>query len=84
MPDAIEDRILERVRGLRAGTTMCPGRLSRDLGYPLADLRDTYVALALAGRLVIRQKGRPADPATLRGPFRVGPAAGLDPGGSMA
>ena len=73
MPNAIEDRILERVRGLRAGTTMCPGRLSRDLGYRLADLRATYVALADAGRLCLRQHGRPADPHTLRGPFRVGP-----------
>ena len=73
MPDAIEDRILERVRGLRAGTTMCPGRLSRDLGFKLADLRATYIALAHAGRLDIRQKGRRADLSTLRGPFRVGP-----------
>ena len=74
MPDAIEDRILERVRRLRAGTTMCPGRLSKDLGFRLADLRDTYLALAGAGRLGLRQKGQPADPKTLRGPFRVGPA----------
>ena len=73
MPNAIEDRILERVRGLRAGTTMCPGRLSRDLGFKLAELRSTYVALANAGRLGIRQKGRAANPNTLRGPFRVGP-----------
>ena len=72
MPNAIEDRILERVRGLRAGTTMCPGRLSKDLGFKLADLRATYVALANAGRLCVRQKGRLADPNTLRGPFRVG------------
>ena len=74
MSDSIEDRILERVRGLRAGTTMCPGRLSKDLGYKLADLRSKYVALAHAGRLCIRQGGRPANPDTLRGPFRVGPA----------
>ncbi len=73
MPDAIEDRILERVRGLRAGTTMCPGRLSRDLGFKLADLRSIYVALANAGRLCIRQHGHPANPETLRGPFRVAP-----------
>lgn len=74
MPNVIEDRILERVRGLRAGTTMCPGRLSKDLGHKLADLRSTYIALANAGRLCIRQGGHPANPNTLRGPFRVGPA----------
>ena len=73
MPNAIEDRILERIRGLRAGTTMCPGRLSRDLGGKLSDLRATYVSLANAGCLRISQRGRPANPNTLRGPFRVGP-----------
>ena len=74
MPDTIEDRILDRVRGLRAGTTVCPGRLSKDLGFKLADLHATYIALANAGRLCIRQKGQHADPNKLRGPFRVGPA----------
>ena len=73
MTNAIEDRILERVRRLRAGTTMCPGRLSKDLGYKLADLRATYLALAAAGRLSIRQGGQPSNLHTLRGPFRIGP-----------
>lgn len=50
MPDSLEDRILERVRHLRPGTTMCPGRLSKNLGFKLADLRATYLALAAAGR----------------------------------
>ena len=74
MPNTIEDRILERMRGLRTGTTMCPGRLSRDLGGKLSDLRAIYVALAKSGRLRILQKGQRANPDTLRGPFRVGPA----------
>ena len=74
MPNTIEDRILERVRGLRACTTMCPGRLSKDLGFKLAELRSTYVTLAKAGRLCIHQQGHPANPDTMRGPFRVGPA----------
>ena len=73
MPDALEDRILERVHRLRPGTTMCPGRLSKDLGFKLADVRATYLALAAAGRLSIRQHGRPTDLRNLRGPFRVGP-----------
>jgi len=74
MPNDIEHRILARIHALRAGTTMCPGRLSKGLGSKLADLRATYIALAHAGRLSISQKGRPANPDTLRGPFRVGPA----------
>ncbi len=74
MPDSIADRILERLHGLREGTTMCPGRLSRDLGFKMADLRATYVDLANAGRLCIRQHGQPVDPNTLKGPFRLGPS----------
>ncbi len=73
MSGTIKDRILERVRGLRPGTTMCPGRLSKDLGFKLADLRATYLALAAEGRLSIRQHGQPAHLRTLRGPFRIGP-----------
>ena len=73
MPDILEDRILERVRSLRPGTTMCPGRLSKDLGFKLADLRATYLALAEAGRLSIRQRGCSANLRDLRGPFRIGP-----------
>lgn len=73
MLDTLEDRILDRVRRLRPGTTMCPGRLSKDLGFKLADLRITYFALAVAGRVSIRQHGCPADLRDLRGPFRIGP-----------
>ena len=72
MLDTLEDRILERVHRLRPGTTMCPGRLSKDLGFKLADLRATYLALAEAGRLSIRQHGCPTNLRDLRGPFRIG------------
>ena len=73
MPDTLEDRILKRVHRLRPSTTMCPGRLSKDLGFKLADLRATYLVLAAAGRLSIRQGGRPTNLQHLRGPFRIGP-----------
>ena len=72
MPDTIADRILECVGRLRPGTTMCPGRLSKDLGFKLAALRATYLALAADGGLSIRQHGRRADLRNLRGPFRIG------------
>ena len=74
MPNSTAERILECVRGLREGTTICPGRLARDLGFRLADLRATYVELANAGHLCISQRGRPVDPNTLKGPFRLGPS----------
>ncbi len=68
---SLEDRILERLRGLRAGTTMCPGRLSVDLGSRLAQLRPTFMKMARAGRIAILQRGHVADPDRLKGPFRV-------------
>ena len=72
--DALETRILEQLQTLRAGTTMCPGRLSVNLGSRLAQLRPTFVAMARQGRLRLLQKGRPVDdPDHLKGPFRVAP-----------
>ncbi len=67
----MEARILERLRKLRAGTTMCPGRLSVDLGSRLTELRATYLTMAREGRIEISQRGHPADPDQLKGPFRV-------------
>ena len=69
--DALEARILEQVRGLRAGTTMCPGRLSVNLGTRLPQLRDTLRRMARAGQIVFSQKGRGVDPDDFKGPFRV-------------
>ena len=74
--DALEARILDQLRTLRPGTTMCPGRLSVNLGSRLALLRSTFLDMARAGRLVIRQQGRVADPDRLKGPFRVAPPPG--------
>jgi DNA-binding transcriptional ArsR family regulator len=56
---------------LQAGTTMCPGKLARQLGVTQATLRPTLVALAEEGAVVITQRGEPADLRTLRGPYRV-------------
>ncbi len=69
----LETRILDQLRTLRTGTTMCPGRLSVNLGSRLAQVRPTLEAMARAGRIVILQKGRVADPDRLKGPFRVAP-----------
>ena len=72
--DALETRILEQLRTLRAGTTMCPGRLSVNLGSRLALLRPTFQAMARQGRLRLLQKGKVvADPDRIKGPFRVAP-----------
>ena len=71
--DVLEARILEQLRNLRAGTTMCPGRLAVNLGLRLAQLRPTFLTMARDGRICILQKGRAADPDGLKGPFRVAP-----------
>jgi DNA-binding FadR family transcriptional regulator len=68
----MQDRILAELARLKPGTTLCPGELARRLGTTLRALRSTYAALAAAGRIAVTQRGRPADLATLRGPFRVG------------
>ena len=72
--DALETRILDQLRTLRAGTTMCPGRLSVNLGSRLAQLRPTFQAMARQGRLRLLQKGKVVDdPDHIKGTFRVAP-----------
>ncbi|MFM8357235.1 MAG: DUF3253 domain-containing protein [Verrucomicrobiota bacterium] len=71
--------ILAALARLRPGTTLCPGRLARDLGTTLAQLRPELGRLALAGRIAIWQRGRPAAWTSLRGPFRVAPVPARQP-----
>ena len=73
---ALENRILEELRKLRAGTTMCPGKLSVNLGARLAQLRSTFETMARAGQVVLSQKGRAVDPAEIKGPFRIAAPVG--------
>jgi hypothetical protein len=63
--------MLQRLETLRRGTTMCPGRLSRDCGSTLAQARADLLGLAHAGKVVLSQRGEPAQAADLKGPFRV-------------
>ena len=74
--EAVETRILEELSRLRAGTTMCPGKLSVNLGSRLAEMRPVYESMARAGRVVLMQKGRMVDPAQIKGPFRIAPTPG--------
>jgi hypothetical protein len=70
--NALQRRLLERLRKLRAGTTMCPGQLSRDCGTTLAEARGDILDLAEAGKLTLSQRGRDvASGKGLKGPFRV-------------
>ena len=68
---SLETRIVERLSNLRAGTTLCPGKLSVELGSRLALLRPTFLTMAAEGRIVILQGGKTAELERLKGPFRV-------------
>lgn len=74
--NALETRILDQLRTLRAGTTMCPGKLSVNLGFRLPQLRATLQTMAREGRIAILQRGRVVAPDGFKGPFRVAPPRG--------
>lgn len=64
------------MRGLRPGTTACPGALARRLGASPAEVREAAAALHARGVVAVTQRGVPADPRSLRGPYRLGWADG--------
>jgi len=69
---SLRERLLERLKALRPGTTMCPGRLSRDCGTTLKTARADILALAKAKRITLSQSGCDVAPGMdVRGPFRV-------------
>ena len=69
---ALRERLLDRLARLRPGTTMCPGKLSRDCGTTLRAARADILALAQDGKIMLSQRGKdvPAG-AEIEGPFRV-------------
>ncbi len=86
MPDAppnLPDTILALCAAAAPDHTICPtdaakafaaARGEDALGWRahLQDVRRTAVKLAVAGRLVIYRKGKPADPNDFRGVYRLG------------
>ncbi len=67
----LRERLLERLRHLRPGTTMCPGQLARDCGSTLAAARSTMMALADSNQIIVSQRGKTVAPNSIKGPFRV-------------
>jgi Protein of unknown function (DUF3253) len=63
--------VLARLTELRAGTTMCPGRLARDAGTRLPSLRPLLEAMQREGQVRVTQGGVEVDLDRARGPFRV-------------
>lgn len=82
-PVALESLIPRLCAAAPAGRTICPtdaakafaeARGEDDLGWRahLQEVRRTAVKLALSGRLVIYRKGKPVDPESFRGVYRLG------------
>lgn len=77
---AIEAALLTGIATLQPGQSLDPAAVARDLAGPHQDqwgpimqpLRRTAARLAEEGRLVLLRKGRVADPAELRGLYRLG------------
>ena len=73
-----ERTILELIAGRDPGKTICPSEAARALGgddgfRPLMGLvREAAGALRERGEVAVTQRGEPVDPATARGPIRLG------------
>jgi hypothetical protein len=90
---ALEDAILRLVDDRGPEGSVCPSEASRaaaagtDLAWHtlLLPIRRAAVRLALAGHVVILRKGKPADPQTFRGVYRIAAAeAFVEDGGRVA
>jgi hypothetical protein len=72
MMSTVRKKLRERLARLRAGTTMCPGRLARDCGTTLREARGEILQLAADGEIVVSQGGKEVAPEReVKGPFRV-------------
>ena len=71
----IEDEILRQTAARGPGGSICPSEVARALapdGRPLlGEVRRTALRLAQAGRIEILRKGKPIDPAELKGVVRL-------------
>ncbi len=72
----IEAAVLDLLARRDAGKSICPSEAAKAVdpeGWRrlMPQVRATAVGLARAGRLEITRKGRPADPDTLKGVYRL-------------
>jgi hypothetical protein len=82
MTSPIEDTILSQLAELPAGKSIDPSAVAKALDAEgwrrmLPQVRSTAVGLARIGKLVITRHGKPADPDSFKGVYRLRlPAAG--------
>ncbi len=68
----MQRRMLDRLAKVPEGATMCPGKLARDCGSTLRDVRPDLLDLAQAGKVTLSQGGKVVTPdVDLKGVFRV-------------
>jgi hypothetical protein len=76
MSRSIEDTIFELLSAREAGKSVSPEEVARAADPEswlriMGQVRATAVGLARQGRLVITRKGKPADPDTFKGVYRL-------------
>ena len=76
MTSPIEDTILNLLSDLEPGKSVAPEQVARALDAEgwrrlLPQVRSTAVGLARQGRLVITRHGKPADPDSFKGVYRL-------------
>lgn len=76
MTSPVETAIFDLLTAREAGKTICPSEAARALdpeGWRrlMPQVRATAVGLARQGRLVITRHGKPADPDSFKGVYRL-------------
>jgi hypothetical protein len=77
MTSPIETAILDLIAARGLGKTICPTEAARALDAEgwrrlLPQVRATAVGLARSGKITIFRHGKPADPDTFKGVYRLG------------
>lgn len=75
----IESEMLKLLAARDVGKTICPSEVARQLSREnwrslMPDVREVAAELQRAGIVSVSQSGRSVDPATVRGPIRIGSA----------
>jgi len=78
-PEAVEAAMLALVEARGPGRTVCPSEVARALagdhpdrwGPMMQPVRQAAVRLMKRGRIVILRKGRPVDPDSFKGVYRL-------------
>ena len=76
MTSPIEDTLFEKLQALAPGKSVSPEDVAKALDADgwrrlLPQVRSTAIGLARAGKLVITRHGKPADPDSFKGVYRL-------------